>query len=502
MILCGIDLGTTFSAIAHYDEISKRVTVIPDADTSQLMIPSAVFYKEDGTTIVGWDALNVARQNPDRLVQWIKMSMGDREFKKNIGNFNVTPEEVSAEILKKLKRNAEMDSNQEIEAVVITVPAYFGDNEREATMKAAELAGLKVLRLLAEPSAASLAYVIEAQIDLSGKKHVLVSDLGGGTYDVTLLQTESKTDNRGNKIIETKIICKDGSIELGGKLWDDKLEEYMVEECLKAGHQADDPRADTIRKLPLREEVIKGKQILTRDDTVQISCGTGNTHEVTRSKFEELTAELLLQVEEKFRDVIKKGEEENGIPSSSIDPILLVGGSSRMPMIERMIENITGKKPITHRTVDLLVAIGAAYDAYIASGESVVTKSGGIIVTPTPDIARKAVGIKVNVPPVNAIIIEDGSAYETEFSRKDLATMFDNQREIEFAIYEGNSSNIDECKYLASVTLPLPPNQPQMTPVEVTLKYDANGIITGHGMCRTSEGNKEIQIMVDRKKIQ
>jgi molecular chaperone DnaK len=506
----GIDLGTTFSSIAYYDVNAKRVTVIPDEITSQLLVPSAVYYPETGVPIVGQNALNMAAQDPDRLVRWIKMSMGT-DFKKKIGDKEYTPEQVSAEILKKLKHNAEVYMGEEVEAVVVTVPAYFGDAQRHATMKAAELAGLNVVRLLAEPSAAALAYVIEATTDVANK-NVLVSDLGGGTYDITLLQTQATQDKEGNPTLDIRIVCKEGSWELGGKLWDDALEGHVVEQCLNQGHVSEDPRNDARLKLGLRERVIKGKEMLSEPDTksTKIICDMGNTQEVSREKFEELTAHLLMQVETKLRTVLEQAEKQHGISLEKIDPILLAGGSSRMPMVQNMIKRVTGKQPKTHRNVDLVVSIGAAYDVYIASSEPgeppIETRVGGIqIVTPSEDIARMAVGVKatdaLTRKEINAIVIPDESAFEEEFIREDLATLEDNQKAIDFDIYEGDSENLSECVKLATVTLPLPPKQPKGTRVKVTLKYNKSGIIEGKGVCFTSAGEKDIKIEIDRRKI-
>jgi molecular chaperone DnaK len=506
MALCGIDLGTTFSVIARYDVEARRVEIIPDEETAQNLVPSAVFYPESGNPIVGWTALNMAAQDPDRLVQWIKMNMGT-DFKKKIGDREYTPTEVSAEILKKLKHNAEVYLNEKVEAVVITVPAHFGDGARHATEEAAKLADLKVVRLLAEPSAAALAYVIETKTDLlKGKKNVLVSDLGGGTYDVTLLQTQPKQALEGNPTLDINIVCKDGSQQLGGKLWDDALEEYIAEQCIAQGH-TDDPKSDPRLALGLRDRVIKGKEMLSvsSSDSTHIICDMGNTQEVTREKFEELTASLMMQVETKLRTVLEDAKEKKKISLEDIDPILLVGGSSKMPMVANMIKNVTGKDPQTHRSVDLLVAIGAAYDVCIASGESIETREGGIqIVTPPTDIARKAVGVKaindMTGREAHAIVIQDGSDFGKEFTREDLVTYADNQEAIQFDIYEGNSEELSECELLASITLPLPPNQPKGTPVKVMLKYDDSGIIVGSGICYTSEGPKEAPIEIDRSK--
>jgi molecular chaperone DnaK len=506
MARIGIDLGTTFSVVAYYDVDARRVEVIPDAETAQLTVPSAVYYPESGDPIVGWTALNKAAEAPDRLVRWIKMSMGT-DFKKQIGDQEYTPEDVSAEILKKLKQNAEIYLGEEVEGVVITVPAYFGDAQRHATQQAAELVGLNVVRLLAEPSAAALAYVVEANTDLSGEKNVLVSDLGGGTYDVTLLQTQPVEDEEGQMTLNIRIVCKDGSQELGGKLWDDALEDYVVEQCIAQGH-TDDPKAEPRLAFGLRDRVIQGKHTLSASDTTQIVCDMGNTQEITREKFEELTASRVLEAEAKLRSVLKQAEDKHGISLQEIDPILQVGGSSKMPMIAKMIENVTGQTPQTHRNVDLLVAIGAAYDVCIASsmeeGEPIKTRSGGLeIHTPPVDIG-KAVGVKafrgLTDDAFNAIVIEDGSATGKEFVREDLVTRDDNQPGIQFDIFEGDSEDLELCVQIGTVTLTLPPNEPKGTPVKVTLKYNDSGIIVGSGVCFTTEGAKEVPIEIDHTK--
>ncbi len=505
MARVGIDLGTTFSVISYYDVDARRVEVIPDEESTQLTIPSAVYYPESGDPIAGWMAMNLAVSEPDRLVRWIKMSMGT-DYKKNIGDVEYSPEEVSAEILKKLKKNAEAYLNEEVESAVITVPAYFNDTARYATEEAAKLAGLEVTRLLAEPSAAALAYTIEADLDLlSGEKHVLVTDLGGGTYDVTLLKTLPRNAGQENPTLDIKIICKEGSQELGGKLWDDALEEEVVKECIAQGH-TDDPKSEPRLALMLRENVIKGKEMLSNVESADIVCDMGNTQKITREGFEDLTASLMLQVETKLRTVLELAEKDQGVGIDDIDTILLVGGSSKMPMVPQMIQNVTGKEPGSHRSLDLLVAMGAAYDVCIASGEPVETRQGGIqIVTPPVDIARMAVGVKAvdtnTNQNVNAIIINDGSPFQEEFTRDDFITQDDKQGAIDFEIYEGNDRDIDSCQYLATATLSLPPDQPKGMQVKVTLKYNENGVIVGTGVCFTTEGQKEVPIEVDRSQL-
>jgi molecular chaperone DnaK len=515
MARVGIDLGTTFSVVAFYDVDARRVEVIPDEETTQNLVPSAVYYPENGEPIVGWTALNMAGSDPDRLVRWIKMSMGI-DFKKKIGDREYTPEDVSSEILKKLRRNAEIYLGEEVEEAVVTVPAYFRDAQRYATLKAAELAGWFVdwdnlgksedksnVRLLAEPSAAALAYVVEAKTDLtSGNRNVLVSDLGGGTYDVTLLQTQPKTDENGNPTLGIKIVCKDGSRELGGKLWDDDLEDYVVKQCINQGH-TDNPKGDSRLAFELRERVIRGKEMLSKLESTQIVCDSmGNTQDVSREKFEDLTAARLLEVETKLRAVLEEAKKEHGISLEAIDPILLVGGASKMPMVARRIEDVTGKQPEIHRTVDLLVAIGAAYNVYIGK----IKTRTDIIIDETIDIPQVSVGVKVLVDRKaeiykNAIVIEKGSDFGKEFVRDKLFTVEDNQPAIDFIILEGDSEDPDQCTALATVTLPLPPGQPAGTKVKVTLKYNESGIIVGSGVCFTSEGEKAVSIEIDRKKI-
>ncbi|MCP4217708.1 MAG: Hsp70 family protein [bacterium] len=502
----GIDLGTTFSSIAQYDPETGRVEVIPDEDTSQNTVPSAVYFAGGDQVIVGGAALNMAPQAPSNLCQWIKMSMGE-EYNGPFNGKEYTAEQISAEILKHLKKNAELYTGEEVSEVVVTVPAYFGDRERMATAEAVQLAGMKLIRLLPEPSAAALAHAID-NIDEVAGKNVLVYDLGGGTFDVTLMQTQKIEDEEGRFSLDIRVIVKDGSRELGGKLWDDRLIEYVAREC--DTHFGFDPRLDDRARLSLNEKVIQAKHQLSKVEETDILVDTeGNTVKVTREGFRDLTQDLLMQTEEKVNNVLEKAAENN-IAKDEIDIILLAGGATRMPAVKQLLLEIFGREPKIHKNLDLVVSIGAAYDAQIASGDLVtkdktgtkITIAGG---TATTDVG-KAIGVTVAMPDgdqvvdKNHIVIPEGSPTGEEFANDGFATVEDGQMEIEFHINEGESENMEECSPLGSAVITgLPPDRPKGRPLKVILKYNANGIIEGRGI--DLETGLETEIRIDRRKI-
>ena len=498
----GIDLGTTFSLISYYR--AGRPEVLPDQSSSEFVVPSAVYYPEGGDPVVGKSALGMAPVDPDRLVRWIKMSMGT-DYRKTIGEESYTPEEISAEILKHLKRNAETAlGGIEVTQAVLTVPAYFGDRERAATRQAGELAGLEVMSLLPEPAAAAYAYAIEGDI-VDGESHILVYDLGGGTFDVTLLRASKVVGVEGDVTIETDVVAKDGSRALGGKHWDDAVVEYLATQCLEKHGR--DPRMDDRALLDLRDRAIQAKHFLTDFPSQSVIVDAeGNTIELTREQFETETEGLLYQTEEKLGHVMESAAEK-GISWSDLDHILLAGGSTRMPMVRAMLERVLAENDATaqiriHGSVDQIVSLGAAYYAQICGGAEIVTQAG-LVVRPTTikDIGR-AIGViaRENGSDVNVIVIPEGSEMDHEFTVDGLATEHDGQTSIDFVVTEGDSQDADMVERLGSATLTgLPGGRPAGQPVTVSLKYDSSGIITGYGLDQST--NMRVEIHVDRKAI-
>ena len=341
----GIDLGTTFSAIAHVNEHGQP-EIIPNAETERIS-PSVILFEDDLVT-VGKIAKQNARAVPEQIVEFVKREMGKskEEFFRNFDGKDYSAEELSALILTKLKQDAEAYLGEEITDAVITVPAYFHDAEREATRNAGTIAGLNVLQVLNEPTAAALAYGIDR---LGSNQNVFVFDLGGGTFDVTVMEVSESA---------IKMIATNGDHRLGGKDWDDQIIRYIAENFdLEHG---ENPLTDLHAYQDLQTIAISAKESLSQRQKARIICGyNGKTTrvELTRETFEELTAELL----EKCRSLCEVVLAEAKMTWDQIDTVLLVGGSTRMPMVQEMISEISGKQ-INPMEVnpDEAVAIGAA----------------------------------------------------------------------------------------------------------------------------------------------
>ena len=341
----GIDLGTTFSAIAHIDEYGQP-EIIPNAESDRIT-PSVVMFEDDLVT-VGKIAKQNARAVPEQIVEFVKREMGKSKetFFRNFDDKNYSPEELSALILTKLKQDAEAYLNAEITDAVITVPAYFRDAEREATRNAGKIAGLNVLQVLNEPTAAALAYGID---QLGTDQNVFVFDLGGGTFDATLMKVSQST---------IQMLATNGDHKLGGKDWDDKIITYVAE-MFEIEH-GENPLQDLHTYQDLQLNAIGAKESLSRREKARIVCGyNGKTTrvELTREKFQELTAALL----ERCRVLCDIVLAEGNTTWTDIDTVLLVGGSTRMPMVQEMLAIISGKKINPNEiNPDEAVALGAA----------------------------------------------------------------------------------------------------------------------------------------------
>ena len=341
----GIDLGTTFSAIAHVNEHGQP-EIIPNAETERIT-PSVTLF-EDELVTVGKFAKQNARAVPEQIVEFVKREMGKskEEFFRTFDGKDYSAEELSALILTKLKQDAEAYLGEEITDAVITVPAYFHDAEREATRNAGAIAGLNVLQVLNEPTAAALAYGID---QLGSEQNVFVFDLGGGTFDVTVMKVSESA---------IQMVATNGDHRLGGKDWDDKIIRYVAENFdLEHG---ENPLTDLHAYQDLQTNAISAKESLSQRQKARIICGyNGYTTrvELTREDFNELTAELL----EKCRSLCEVVLTEAEMTWADIDTVLLVGGSTRMPMVREMISQLSGKE-INPMEVnpDEVVAIGAA----------------------------------------------------------------------------------------------------------------------------------------------
>src|SRR2546427_10363312 len=348
----GIDLGTTNSAVAVLE--GGEPTVVPNAE-GQRITPSVVGFSKTGEILVGEVAKRQAITNPDRTVRSIKREMGRKDWSVEIDGKKWTPQEISAQILGKLKRDAESYLGDKVTQAVITVPAYFDDAQRQATKEAGQIAGLEVLRIINEPTAAALAY----GLDKGGQdRTVLVFDLGGGTFDVSLLEI-------GEGVFEVK--ATHGDTQLGGDAWDQRIIDWMVKE-FKNAHGVD-LSADRMAQQRLKEAAEKAKIELSQvaETTINLPFVTataeGPLHlemKLTRSEFERMTEDLMQRCAGPFQQAVG----DWGKDPSAIDHVILVGGSTRMPMIQELVKKLTGgKDPPKGGNPDEVFAIGAALPA-------------------------------------------------------------------------------------------------------------------------------------------
>ncbi len=361
----GIDLGTTYSAMAYLDNHGTPVT-IPNAEGT-LITPSVVLFESDGQVVVGETAKKAALTDPDLVVECVKREMGERFFSRPINGRKIPPPAISALILKKLKQDAEQKIGP-VAGAVITVPAYFNEGRRQATIAAGQIAGLEVLDILNEPTAAALAYAYRdfirrgVQLDdvlrLADEEgpahHAVVYDLGGGTFDVTVLRIEG-----GNRL---SVLATDGDVRLGGKDWDERIAN-AVADAFKARFGSDprlDPRSHNLL-LANSEDAKRHLTARARTRLTVQSEGHSTTVELSRDKFEQLTADLLYRTENRVNRVLQAAR----LGWDKIDEVLVVGGSTRMPQVLAMLHRVTGKTPNTTLSPDEVVAHGAAIHAGI-----------------------------------------------------------------------------------------------------------------------------------------
>ncbi len=544
MKACGIDLGTTYSAISWFDGENDRVNTIELVNNADGLpsIRSVVYYPQNEPPVVGDTAWNAARQHPERVVVGIKRSMGDPNYTFALDGTNYTPQQVSSEILKVLVQEAEANLGESVSDVVITVPAYFGDNECAATREAGVLAGLNVLSLMAEPHAAALAYVVEkaAAID---DQDLLVYDLGGGTFDITLIHatalTARVTGEDGEKELPSlrmTTITKEGNSGLGGLDWDKALAD-LIREKVEEEHGVDvmaDPKDEAF----LLDSCEKAKRHLSRVASVHVVADmAGHSVEVSRMDFEERTEGLLFQTECLIEQVLKdavplfqdRARNEGELSSEEIDKIdidyvkgkvgvMLTGGSSKMPMVKNMLERVTGKKPIQYGNPDLLVTKGAAYFAYI---ESLSTPSATDASGQTDDDGKSTAGTTSRSGPIIQIIdttpvsigvealrsdgaggrksvysevIRKNSQYGKWF-QKEFQKSENNATEITIEIYKGDgeSDRLEDCTKLTDFTISgLPAGGREGETIRVELICE-NGILRGKALDVTSGLSADVE---------
>lgn len=473
-IILGIDLGTT-NSVASYMQPDGKVKVIPNPEGPNTT-PSVVAFKPDGEEIVGFAAKRMLLTNPDTIAS-IKRKMGTGEkVHINCLNKDFTPQEISAKILAYMKKYSEDNLGQPITKAVITVPAYFNDAQRQATKDAGKIAGLDVLRIISEPTAAALAY----GEDNNGKSQkILVYDLGGGTFDVSILDIGDGT---------FEVISTSGDSHLGGDDWDNALGKYILGE-IKAQYGLDLTN-DKMAMQRIKEEAEKAKISLSSQLQVTISLpflamtnnGPVNFETtLTRAKFQDLTKDLLRRTE----DPVRKALADAKLNASQLDEVLLIGGSTRMPAVVDLVKQLTGKQPNMSINPDEAVSVGAAIQGGVLSGD----KKDILLLDVTP----LTLGIET-MGGVMTPLIERNTTIPTTKSNV-FSTAEDNQPAVDIMVYQGERPMARDNKLLGTFKLdgirPARRGQPR---IEVTFNIDANGIV--NVKAKDLDTQKEQQITI------
>lgn len=453
----GIDLGTTNSVVAVME--GGEPTVITNQEGSRLT-PSVVGFAKNGERLVGQLAKRQAVSNPDRTISSIKRHMGEGSYRVTVDDKKYSPEEISAMILQKLKADAEAYLGETVSQAVITVPAYFNDSQRQATKDAGKIAGLEVLRIVNEPTAASLAYGIDKTDDHT----IMVYDLGGGTFDVSILDV-------GDGVFEVK--ATNGDTHLGGDDFDKKIMDWMVDEFKKA--EGIDLSTDRMAMQRLREAAEKAKIELsgvmsTNINLPFITAGAdGPKHldmDLTRAKFESMTADLV----ERTMGPVRQAMSDAGLSTSDISKVILVGGSSRIPAVQAAIKAFMGKEPYKGVNPDECVAVGAAIQAGVLSGEE---GTGNVLLL---DVTPLSLGIET-LGGVFTKIIDRNTTIPTS-KKQVFSTAADNQPSVDIHVLQGEREMAADNKTLGRFELSGIPAAPRGIPkIEVSFDIDANGIV-------------------------
>jgi molecular chaperone DnaK len=480
----GIDLGTTYSAIATLDDRGRAET-LPNRD-GDMLTPSAVLI-EDGEAVVGQAALDVGLDRPDRVANLIKRRMGLPSYGRPVAGRDFRPETLSALILRKLVQDAEVRIGP-VEKAVITVPAYFDDTRRKATKDAGRIAGLDVLDILDEPSAAALAYSFQPPPGSAAVRPddqtVLVYDLGGGTFDVTVVRL---SHNR------FQTLAIEGDVRLGGKDWDDRIVDHVARQFLQK--HGSDPRSDPVSLAALQSAAERAKRTLSKLQQTNLTVSHGGnvlTVPLSRSEFETVTRDLLTRTRLTVQQVLKQAV----VGWDQIDRVLLVGGSTHMPMTGQMLRDLSGRPPDDALAVSEVVARGAALHAGIKAARGSETAAlldarardllGDVVEI---NVNSHSLGVEVRDPDnalVNDVLIPKNTQLPAAASRV-YRTVAENQQKVRVKVLQGEAHQADACISIGECWIDgLPANLPKSSPVQVRCGCGSDGLVEVMALDMTS----------------